>query len=356
LITLPKRSKPFSASEEVGSPVPERFQYPDDAHRRPVTLLSIVIPLFNEQDNVAPLVERITQAMERLAIGYELILINDGSSDHTSRSIHDVARKDERIKGVHLRRNYGQTAALVAGFHHSTGDVIVTLDGDLQNDPDDIGILLKKLNEGYDIVSGWREDRQDHALRRNIPSVLANKLISRCTGIKLHDFGCSLKVYRRSIVRHIHLYGEMHRFVPIYAVLSGARLAEVPVRHHARLHGNSKYGFERVFKVLFDLIVVMFLQRYSQKPMYLFGTCGAISLLGSFAAAGGAFYYKFFGGKTLIETPLPLASGFLFLTAVLCILLGLLAELSIRTYHESQDKPTYLIAETDNIKARSDAI
>jgi hypothetical protein len=189
-----------------------------------------------------------------------------------------------------------------------------------------------------------------------MPSLLANKLISRCTGIKLHDFGCSLKAYRREIVRHIHLYGEMHRFVPIYAVLSGARLGEVPVRHHARIHGKSKYGLERVFKVLFDLTVVFFLQRYSQKPMYLFGSCGLISLAGAAAAALGAFYYKYFGGKTFIETPLPLASGVLFVTAVLCILLGLIAELSIRTYHESQDKPTYLISDTDNVKPRSDAV
>lgn len=318
-------------------------------------MLSIVIPLLNEEKNVAPLVAKVTSAMERIRLPYELILINDGSRDGTRDEIGRAAASDQRVKGIHLRRNFGQTAALVAGFHHSLGDVIITLDGDLQNDPEDIPVLLAKLEEGYDVVSGWREDRKDNALRRNIPSVLANRLISSATGIKLHDFGCALKAYRRSIIRHVHLYGEMHRFVPIYAVLSGARLAEVPVRHHSRLHGSSNYGFERVLKVLFDLTVVVFLQRYSQKPMYLFGYCGVLSLLASAAAAGGAIYYKFWGGKTLIETPLPLASGFLFLTAVLCVLLGLLAELSIRIYHETQDKPTYLIGATDNLRPRSDA-
>jgi glycosyltransferase involved in cell wall biosynthesis len=322
----------------------------------PIALLSVVVPLYNEQDNLGLLIDRLSSALEKLVLPYEIILVNDGSEDDTRVAIAVQAAKDDRVKGIHLRRNYGQTAALVAGFHHARGEVVVTLDGDLQNDPDDIGTLLKKMSEGYDVVSGWREDRQDHALRRNMPSLLANKLISRCTGIKLHDFGCSLKAYRRDIVKHIHLYGEMHRFVPIYAVLSGAHLGEVPVRHHARIHGRSKYGLERVFKVLFDLTVVVFLQRYSQKPMYLFGSCGLVSLAAAALAGMGAIYYKYFGGKTFIETPLPLASGVLFVTAVLCILLGLIAELSIRTYHESQDKPTYLIAETDNIRPRPDAI
>jgi glycosyltransferase involved in cell wall biosynthesis len=354
LFTLNNRLEPYSARENVE----KRHEIPDvmmnDSRVSP-TLLSIVIPLYNEQNNVPVLVEKVSDAMARLELPYELILVNDGSSDNTLSSIQSVAAENPHIKGVHLRRNYGQTAAMVAGFDHANGDVIVTLDGDLQNDPEDILVLLRKLAEGYDVVSGWREDRKDEALRRNLPSLLANRIISRATGIKLHDFGCSLKAYRRSVIRHVHLYGEMHRFIPIYAVLSGARLAEVPVRHHPRLHGKSNYGLERVFKVVFDLMVVVFLQRYAQKPMYLFGTCGALSFLGSVAAAAGALYYKFFGGKTLIETPLPLASGFLFLTGVLCMLLGLLAELSIRIYHETQDKPTYLIAGTDNIQARRDA-
>lgn len=319
-------------------------------------LLSVVVPLYNEGQNVPLLVTKVTAALEKLPSDYELILVDDGSQDSTPGSISKEAQKNPRVKGIYLRRNYGQTTALVAGFHHAKGDPVITLDGDLQNDPEDIIKLLNKLEEGYDVVSGWREDRKDDAVRRNLPSVLANKLISAITGVQLHDFGCSLKAYRARIIRHVHLYGEMHRFIAIYAVLSGARLAEIPVNHHPRLHGKSNYGLERVFKVLFDLAVVFFLQRYSQKPMYLFGACGVASFFGSIAAAGGALYYKILGHKSFIETPLPLASGFLFLTGALCILLGLLAELSIRTYHESQGKPTYLIADTDNIGPREDAV
>jgi glycosyltransferase involved in cell wall biosynthesis len=315
-------------------------------------LISVVIPLFNEGASVPALVERLRLALDPLGRPYEIILVNDGSSDVTGTAISHEARIDQRIKGIHLRRNYGQTTALIAGFHHARGEVIVTLDGDLQNDPADIPLLLAKLEEGYDAVSGWREDRKDEALRRNLPSVLANRLISAATGVKLHDFGCALKAYRSSIIRHVHLYGEMHRFIAIYTVLSGARLAEVPVRHHPRLHGKSNYGLERSVKVIFDLIVVLFLQRYAQKPMYLFGTCGLLSLGASGLAAAAALYYKFFGGKTLIETPLPLVSGVLFLASVLCVLMGLLAELSIRIYHETQDKPTYLIAHADNVAPR----
>jgi glycosyltransferase involved in cell wall biosynthesis len=319
------------------------------------SLISVVIPLYNEAQTVPLLVQRIQSALDPLGRTYEILLVNDGSGDDTGRAISRAAKTDQHVKGIHLRRNYGQTTALIAGFHHARGDVIVTLDGDLQNDPQDIPLLLAKLEEGYDAVSGWREDRKDDALRRNLPSVLANRLISAATGVRLHDFGCALKAYRREIIRHVHLYGEMHRFIAIYTILSGARLAEVPVRHHARLHGKSNYGLERSVKVLFDLLVVMFLQRYAQKPMYLFGWCGLFSLGASAVAAGGALYYKFFGGKSLIETPLPLVSGVLFLAAVLCVLMGLLAELSIRIYHESQDKPTYLISRAENVAPREGA-
>lgn len=318
-------------------------------------MISIVIPVFNEAGNIPVLAQRVSKAAEKLGREYEIILVNDGSNDATGRQISEAALSNPRIKGIHLRRNYGQTTALVAGIHHAQGDIIITMDGDLQNDPDDMGLLLSKLNEGYDVVSGWRHDRKDDAIKRNLPSVLANRLISRATGVKLHDFGCALKAYRKEIIRHVHLYGEMHRFIAIYAVLSGGRLAEVPVQHYARTQGQSKYGLERSLKVIFDLTVVLFLQRFAQKPMYLFGTCGLLSFASSALAACGALYYKFFGGKTLIETPLPLVSGFLFLAGILCFLMGLLAELSIRIYHESQDKPTYLIAGTDNLNARANA-
>lgn len=319
-------------------------------------MISVVVPLHNEEENVSPLAGKLTAALAAIGRDYEVIFVNDGSTDATDARLSETCASDPHLKAVHLRRNYGQTAALVAGFHHAAGEVIVTLDGDLQNDPADIAALLTKLEEGYDVVSGWRADRKDNAVKRNIPSVVANRLISAATGIKLHDFGCSLKAYRRDIIRHVHLYGEMHRFIPIYSVLAGARLAEVQVRHHVRLHGNSNYGLERVFKVLCDLTVVVFLQRYGQKPMYLFGGCALASFAGSGLAAAFAFYFKFFDGKSFIETPLPLVSGTLFLTGVLCTLMGLLAELSIRIYHESQNKPTYLIDRTNNLQPRADAM
>lgn len=313
-------------------------------------MISVVIPLYNEAANVPLLLERVTQAVEALGRDYEIVLVNDGSRDLTGQQMDLAAKKDPRIVCVHFTRNYGQTAALVAGFHHARGDVVVTLDGDLQNDPRDIPALLAKLNEGYDVVSGWRADRKDDALKRNFPSILANRLISKVTGVQLHDFGCSLKAYRGEFAQHLHLYGEMHRFVAVYAVLSGAKLAEVPVRHHARIHGKSNYGLERIFKVVCDLAVVAFLQRYANKPMYLFGACGLASFAGSGFSAILAIYYKFSGHKTLIETPLPLISGTLFITGVICVLLGLLAELSIRIYHESQDKPTYIVRSTRNYR------
>jgi glycosyltransferase involved in cell wall biosynthesis len=318
-------------------------------------MISIIIPLFNEEANVPILAGRLSAALRTLGRDYEVILINDGSTDATGEQIKKVCAADPCLKSINLRRNYGQTTAIVAGFHHAKGEIIVTMDGDLQNEPEDIPLLLAKLDDGFDVVSGWRSDRKDDALQRNLPSVLANRLISTLTGVKLHDFGCSLKAYRRSIIRHVHLYGEMHRFIPIYCVLSGARLAEIPVRHSARLHGTSKYGLERVFKVLCDLSVVWFLQRYGQKPMYLFGGCALVSFAGSGLSGLWALYLKLFENNSFIQTPLPLVSGTLFLVGVLCVLMGLLAELSIRIYHESQDKPTYLIDRTDNLTPRADA-
>ncbi|MDX2186820.1 MAG: glycosyltransferase family 2 protein [Opitutaceae bacterium] len=334
----------------VGAPIPYRL--------RPCNtdIVTVVVPVYNEEGNITPLVRAIVKAMEDAGREFEIMLVNDGSSDGTAVEIGALAQTEPRLRALHLRSNYGQTTALVAGFHHAQGNVVVTLDGDLQNDPADIPLLLAKMDEGFDVVSGWRSDRKDDAIKRNLPSLLANRLISRATGVKLHDFGCALKAYRREVIRHMHLYGEMHRFIAIYAVLSGGRLGEVPVRHRARQLGKSKYGLERSFKVLFDLLVVLFLQRYAQKPMYLFGGFGVLSLGCSLLAALGAVYYKFLGGKSFIETPLPLISGTFMLVGTLCFLMGLLAELSIRTYHESQDKPTYLIARGDNIDPRYDAV
>lgn len=312
-------------------------------------MISVVIPLHNEEANVPLLAEKLTAAMRSLGREYEVIFINDGSTDATGDRVRAVCASDPRLKAIHFRRKSGQTAAMQAGFTHATGDIIMAMDGDLQNDPTDAPKLIAKLEEGYDLVSGWRKDRQDHPIKRNLLSRIANGLISRTTGVRLHDYGCSLKVYRREMLQGIALYGEMHRFIPVYAYWNGARIAEVPVTHHARVHGVSKYGLERVIKVVLDLGVVLFLHRYSQKPIYVFGLCGLASWSFSGMAALMAVLYKILGEKSFIQTPLPLVSVTMFFTGVICFLLGLLAELSIRTYHESQDKPTYMVASRDNL-------
>jgi glycosyltransferase involved in cell wall biosynthesis len=314
-------------------------------------MISVVIPLHNEESNVPLLVGKLTEALVSIGRDYEVLFINDGSTDATAARLHEACSGDKRLKAIHFRRNCGQTAAMQAGFTYSKGNVIVALDGDLQNDPADIGKVVAKLDEGFDLVSGWRKDRQDHPLKRNFLSRVANGLISATTGVHLHDYGCSLKAYRREVLDGISLYGEMHRFIPVYAYWNGARIAEVPVLHHARMHGVSKYGLERVIKVILDLGVVLFLHRYAKKPIYVFGLCGLFSWAISSISGIAALLFKFFGEKTLIQTPLPLIAVTMFFTGVICFLLGLLAELSIRTYHESQGKPTYVIASRDNLES-----
>ncbi len=313
-------------------------------------MISVVIPIHNEEQNLPILAGKLTAALGTIGREYEVLFINDGSTDGTADRIHEVCRSDLRFKAIHFRRNSGQTAAMQAGFTHARGNVIVAMDGDLQNDPADIGKLLAKIDEGFDLVSGWRKDRQDHPIKRNFLSRVANGLISRTTGVHLHDYGCSLKAYRREVLEGIALYGEMHRFIPVYAYWNGARIAEVPVLHHARVHGVSKYGLERVIKVVLDLGVVLFLHRYAQKPIYVFGLCGLFSWSISSLSALTAVLYKVLGGKSFIQTPLPLIAVTMFFTGAICLLLGLLAELSIRTYHESQNKPTYLVASRDNLE------
>ncbi len=306
--------------------------------------LTVTIPVFNEIDNLETLYQNTRAALLKLNHSWELIFVDDGSSDGSSQYLDQIASRDDRVSVLHFSRNYGQTAALMAGLDFSAGEIIVPMDGDLQNDPEDIGLLLSKLEEGFDVVSGWRKNRQDSALRRNFPSRMANRLISVVSGVHLHDYGCSLKAYRKSVLGGVKLYGEMHRFVPIYAAWNGARVTELPVQHHARIHGKSKYGLERVFKVLLDLIVVKFLYRYANKPMYIFGGFGFLSLFGSFSVALWAVWLKFFEGVSFIQTPLPLASVFLALTGIITLLMGLLAEMLNRTYHESQAKSVYRIA------------
>ncbi|MGD8276565.1 MAG: glycosyltransferase family 2 protein [Gemmatimonadota bacterium] len=301
--------------------------------------VSVIVPVFNEEDNVIELHRQLDAALTGPA---EIIFVDDGSWDATYARLHALAESDRRVRVIRFRRNYGQTAALSAGIDHARGEIIIPMDGDLQNDPADIGRLLQKLDEGYDVVSGWRVDRKD-PLRRRIPSRIANRLISHLSGVRLHDYGCSLKAYRRSALEDVRLYGEMHRFVPIYASWSGARVTEIPVTHHPRTRGRSNYGLERTVKVVLDLIVVKFLASYATKPIYVFGGFGLFSLLVAVFAFGLMVFLKLAGIRDFVATPLPLVVVMFALVGFLSILLGLVAELTVRTYYESQGKRTYAI-------------
>lgn len=308
-------------------------------------MISVLIPVFNEEENVSPLCEKLTSVLNRIGKDYEVIFIDDGSSDETLSSLRPICKKDPRIKFISFSRNFGQTSALTAGIDFSKGKIIIPMDGDLQNDPEDIPALLQKIEDGYDVVSGWRKDRKDPFLKRRLPSIIANRIISFIGGVRLHDYGCTLKAYRKDILKNIRLYGEMHRFIPIYANWVGARVSEVPVRHFPRKFGSSKYGVNRVFKVVLDLMVIKFLLSYSQKPIYVFGGMGFLMLLGGILSGGYAVYLKLFRGVSFILTPMPVLSIFLIVLGFLSILMGFLAEVLIRTYYESQGKPTYQIKE-----------
>ncbi|MBT1075033.1 glycosyltransferase family 2 protein [Geobacter grbiciae] len=314
--------------------------------------LSIVIPIYNEEENIPPLHGRVTEALAGTGIDYELILVDDGSSDGSFECLRDIANSDSRVKVVRFRRNFGQTAAMAAGFDAASGEVIVPMDGDLQNDPADIPMLLAKIAEGYDVVSGWRKDRQDTFINRRLPSVIANGLISRMTGVHLHDYGCTLKAYRREVLDGVNLYGEMHRFVPALASQVGARVTELPVRHHPRLHGTSKYGISRTMRVVLDLMTVKFLLAYSTKPIQLFGKWGIYTLFAGFLSGGATLYFKFFEHINMNRNPLLILTAFLLFMGVQFIVLGLLGELNARTYYEAQGKPIYVIRERINVGDR----
>ena len=286
--------------------------------------------------------------LEGQSYTYEVILVDDGSTDKSALVLQREAGQRPQLRVIELGRNYGQTAALMAGFDHATGDIIVTIDAYLQNDPADIPVLIAKMAEGYDVVSGWRRDRQDAKIRRTAVSRIANSLISKISGLKLKDYGCTLKAYRREIMEGVRLYGEMHRFIPIYARWMGARVVEVPVRHHSRRYGTSKYGLERVVKVVLDLIVVKFLDRYLVKPIYVFGGFGLVVLFLSFGTIAIALGLRLFEGISLIQTPLPLLSAMLFLIGCTSVLLGLLAEILMRTYFESQGRRPYRVRKRIN--------
>ena len=307
--------------------------------------LSVVVPLRNEAPNLAELHRELTEALERSGRTYEVVLVDDGSSDGTFEVLASLQASDARLRLIRLRRRFGQTAAFAAGIAHARGRLIVTSDGDLQNDPRDIPPMVDKLEQGYDIVCGWRRSRKDPFLTRRVPSMLANRLISWATGVRLHDYGCSLKVFRGEVIKPLKLYGEMHRFIPAIASEQGVRIAEIEVNHRARRHGASKYGLSRTVRVALDLVTVKFLLSYSTRPLQIFGLVGlVVGALGT-VITGWLGYVRLFAGQAIADRPLLLLGILLIFTGVQLVTLGLLAELQARTYHESQDKPTYFIRE-----------
>jgi glycosyltransferase involved in cell wall biosynthesis len=306
--------------------------------------VSIVIPVFNEAENIIPLYHALRSVMQGVGQTWEVIFIDDGSTDTTYRTLEQLHRQDESLRVIRLRRNFGQTAAMVAGLDHARGEVIVTMDGDLQNDPEDIPLLLSKIEEGYDLASGWRVDRQD-SLSRRFPSKLANWLISLTTGLYLHDYGCTLKALRREIASELNLYGEMHRFIPALAASLGAKIIEVPVQHHPRKYGTSKYGIARTVRVLLDLMTVKFLSGYFTRPSHLFGLCGIVAMLGGLCVVGVLGLERIFGQTGLVDRPLLLLGILLTIIGTQFITMGLLGEMVARVYHESQAKPIYAVRE-----------
>ena len=306
--------------------------------------LSVVVPLLDEQDNIGPLYEQISRTLAGHR-GYEIIFVDDGSRDNSFTVLASIQKNDARVRVIRFRKNFGQTAALSAGFAHARGKIVVAIDADLQNDPADIPKMVAKLDEGFDVVSGWRKTRHDNAVTRRLPSKIANWLISTITGVKLHDYGCTLKAYRREVLAETRLYGEMHRFIPALASWSGAKIAVIVVNHRPRTSGVAKYGLARTWKVLLDLITVNFLGSFSTKPIYVFGGLGLLSGLGAVALAATVVYQKIYLKTDMSGNPLLILTAVLMIATIQFILMGLLAELLVRTYHESQNRPTYVIKE-----------
>lgn len=307
--------------------------------------VSTVVPIYNEVESLPSLIESIASTLQANQISYEIVCVDDGSKDGSGDLLRRLAQERTDLRAVLLRRNYGQTAAMSAGFHHAKGRIIITLDGDLQNDPADIPRLMAKLDEGYDLVSGWRKQRQDAMVTRLIPSRIANWLIGRVTGVNIHDYGCSLKAYRAELVEDMNLYGELHRFLPALAFIEGARIAEIPVRHHARRFGQSKYGLGRTFRVVMDLFTIFFMKKFLTRPMHVFGWFGLISMLLGVATGLYLTFLKLGLGERIGDRPLLILAVVLFLTGVQLFSFGLLAELLMRTYHESQNRPIYRVRE-----------
>lgn len=307
--------------------------------------VSVVIPVHNESPNIPELYRELTEVLERWGARYEILVVDDGSSDDSFAQLARLQARDPRLRVIRFRRNFGQTAAFAAGFAHARGRLIATTDGDLQNDPADIPAMAAKIGEGYDIVCGWRKDRKDPWLTRRLPSLLANRLISTTTGVRLHDYGCSLKVFRAEVVKPLRLYGEMHRFLPAIASEMGVRIAEVVVNHRARRHGRSKYGLGRTVRVMLDLLTVRFLLSYATRPLQIFGLVGLTMAVAGGGVGAWLAYLRLFGNESIANRPLLLFAILLIFTGVQLITLGLLAELQARTYHESQNKPIYVVRE-----------
>ena len=304
-------------------------------------MISIVIPIYNEEANIDKLTESILTALSD--IEYEVLFINDGSTDNSEKEIQEKIKSNSHIKLINLRRNYGQTAAMQAGFDHSKGEIIIPMDGDLQNDPKDIPMLIDKINEGYDVVSGWRKTRLDKKYTRILPSKIANILISKISGVHLHDYGCTLKAYRKEIIDDIKLYGEMHRFIPIYAAWEGGKVTEIEVTHHARSAGKTKYGLSRIPRVILDLLVIRFFDKSLDRPIHLFGQFGLLMFVIALLLSILAIFLKVFMNISFILTPLPLLVIFFAMSGLLCIFIGLVAEIQSRIYFEAIDRPAYLV-------------
>ena len=329
----------FSKTQQPAKPYGDLKFGPDQL------ALSLVVPVYNEVESLPKLIEAIETSVAHLGLSYELVCVDDGSTDGSTELLKKEAELNPNVKAIVLRRNYGQTAAMAAGFKYSQGQVVITLDGDLQNDPTDIPVLLEQLGQGYDVVSGWRKNRQDAALTRLLPSRIANWLISKLTGVQLHDYGCSLKAYRAELVADMKLYGELHRFLPALAFIEGARITEIPVNHHARQFGRSKYGLDRTFRVVMDLLTISFIKKFLTRPMHVFGLLGLLSFSLGITIGGYLSFLRLALGVSIGERPLLILAVLLTLTGIQLFCFGLLAELSMRTYHESQDRPIYRVRE-----------
>ncbi|GAB6075566.1 glycosyltransferase family 2 protein [Desulfurobacterium crinifex] len=316
-----------------------------------VKKISIVIPVYNEEENVPILYDKLKEVLEKIPYDYEIIFVDDGSTDRTREILEEIASKDKKVKVIEFARNFGQTPAMMAGMDYATGDVIVTMDGDLQNDPEDIPRLLEKIEEGYDVVSGWRKNRQDAAISRKLPSKIANWLIGKMTGVKIHDYGCTLKAYRSDVIKKVRLYGELHRFIPALAstVTSVSRIIEIPVKHHPRIYGKSKYGISRTFKVLADLFFIWFLKKFMQKPIHFFGILGLVL----FFAGLIPFLYLVglkLTGHSIGGRPLLIISVLLILSGIQMFTTGIISEILMRIYFESQDKKPYVVGRVVNLE------